>query len=55
MHTIYLFKQGGQYILDLVDYFGGGFIIYSRLGLQMAVFFKFWFDKIITISSYGNR
>lgn len=25
-----MLQKGGQYVLDLVDYFGGGFVIYGE-------------------------
>ena len=34
-----LFSQGGMYILDLVDYFGGGFIIYVMVITETIAIF----------------
>ena len=35
----FLFSQGGMYILDLVDYFGGGFIIYVMVITETIAIF----------------
>lgn len=47
--------QGGLYIFDLVDYFGGGFIVYSKtlktIINQGVVMFHF---IVMSPNSYGD-
>lgn len=43
----HLLFKGGQYILDLVDYFGGGFIIYVMVIAETIAIFWVYGNSLV--------